>query len=145
VSHDLHIERVIDAEPAEVFTTFVDADAMRHWYLDGPDWVVEVEACDVRVGGTTIVSFGPGSERYREEMTYTEVDRPRRLAYDERFTMPDESSFDTVVTVTFDEQDGKTLLTIIQTGFPTAAERDAHQGGWPGFLDRLERVIADAA
>ena len=142
MSHDLHIERVIDADPAEVFTAFVDADAMRQWFLEGPDWVVEIEVCDVRVGGTTIVSFGPGSERCREEMTYTEVDPPRRLAYDERFTMPDGSSFDTTVTVTCDVQDGKTLLTIVQTGFPNAAERDAHQGGCPGFIHRLERLVA---
>jgi uncharacterized protein YndB with AHSA1/START domain len=74
-------------------------------------------------------------------MTYTEVAVPHRLAYDEKFVMPDGSSFDTVITVTFDAQNGKTLVTIVQTGFPNAEQRDAHQGGWPNFIDRLEQVV----
>jgi uncharacterized protein YndB with AHSA1/START domain len=103
--------------------------------------VVEVRACDVRVGGATIVAFGPGEDRYTEEMTYTEVTPPHRLAYTERFGKPDGSTFDTSLVITFEEQGGKTLMTIVQTGFPNTEERDAHQGGWPGFVDRLERVV----
>jgi hypothetical protein len=26
--------------------------------------------------------------------------------------------------------------------FPNAEERDAHQNGWPGFIDRIERIVA---
>jgi uncharacterized protein YndB with AHSA1/START domain len=142
VSYDLRIERLLDGTPDEVFDAFTDADAMKEWYEDNPGWIVEVRTCDVRVGGTTVVAFGPGDTRYIEEMTYSEVERPHRLAYIERFGMPDGSGFDTVVAVTFQEQDGKTLMTIVQTGFPDAEQRDAHQGGWPGFIDRLERVVA---
>ena len=56
-------------------------------------------------------------------------------------TMPDGSSFDTGMEVTFEEQDGRTRMTILHTGFPSAELRDDHQSGWPGFLDRLERVV----
>lgn len=142
MSYDLRIERLVDGDPDEVFDAFTGADAMLEWYADGTGWNVEVLACDLRVGGTTIVAFGPGEERYREEMTYSEVARPRRLAYTERFAKPDGSSFDTSIVVTFEEDAGKTRLTIVQTGFPNADERDGHQGGWPGFIDRLERVVA---
>jgi uncharacterized protein YndB with AHSA1/START domain len=142
VSYDLRIERLIDGTPDEVFEAFTDADAMKIWYEDNPGWNVDVVACDLRVGGTTIVAFGPdGDAPYKEEMTYTDVVRPNRVAYDEKFVMPDGSSFDTVITVTFDAQNGKTLMTIVQTGFPNTEHRDAHQGGWPGFIDRLERVV----
>jgi uncharacterized protein YndB with AHSA1/START domain len=89
------------------------------------------------------VAFGPdGDAPYKEEMTYTEVAAPHRLAYNEKFVMPDGSSFDTVITITFDAQNGKTLIAIVQTGFPNTGQREAHQGGWPGFIDRLERVVA---
>lgn len=143
MSYDLRIERLIDGTPDEVFQAFTDADAMKIWYEDNSGWSVDVTACDLRVGGTTVVAFGPGGDApYKEEMTYTEVSRPTHLAYNERFVMPDGSSFDTVITVTFDAQNGKTLMTIVQTGFPNAEHRDAHQGGWPGFIDRLERVVA---
>lgn len=145
MSYDLKLERLIDARAQQVFDAFIDADAMKEWYLDHPGWIVEVLACDARVGGTTSVAFGPGDERYREDMTYREFDRPHRLVYAATFWMPDGSSFDTVVTITFDVQDGKTLLTLVQTGFPNAEQRDAHRGGWPGFIDRLERVVAARA
>jgi Activator of Hsp90 ATPase homolog 1-like protein len=41
----------------------------------------------------------------------------------------------------WEEQDGRTRMTIVHTGFPTADLRDEHWGGWPGFLDRLERAV----
>ena len=55
--------------------------------------------------------------------------------------MPDGSSFDTGMDVSFEVQDGGTRMTILHTDFPSAELRDDHQGGWPGFLDRLERVV----
>lgn len=142
MSHDLRVERLLDGTPADIYDAFIDPDAMREWYQDNPGWVVDVAACDIRVGGTTIVTFGPGDDRYSETMTYLEVERGRKLVYTERFGMPDGSGHDTVVTVSFEPQDGKTLLTIVQTGFPNAEERDAHQNGWPGFLHRLERTAS---
>jgi hypothetical protein len=56
--------------------------------------------------------------------------------------MPDGSYFDTDLVISFESKQGKTLLTIVQSGFERAKDRDDHQGGWPGFLDRLERVVA---
>jgi uncharacterized protein YndB with AHSA1/START domain len=71
------------------------------------------------------------------------VDRPRRLVYSSTVTMPDGSSFDTGMEVIFEEQDGGTRMTILHTGFPSAQLRDEHRDGWSGFLDRLERVVAE--
>ena len=142
MTHDLRVERLLDGTPDEIYDAFVDPDAMLEWYQDNPGWNVEVRACDVRVGGTTIVAFGPGEGPFTEDMTYTVVEPGRKLVYNERFGFPDGSGYDTVVTITFEPQDGKTLMTIVQTGFPSTAERDGHQNGWPGFVDRLERVVA---
>jgi uncharacterized protein YndB with AHSA1/START domain len=50
---------------------------------------------------------------------------------------------ETTVTVTFESQNGKTLLTIRQTGFEREEDRDGIQGGWPGILDTLERLVSD--
>jgi uncharacterized protein YndB with AHSA1/START domain len=43
--------------------------------------------------------------------------------------------------VAFEERDGGTRVTIRHTGFPSAELRDDHRSGWPGFLDRLQRVV----
>jgi hypothetical protein len=47
------------------------------------------------------------------------------------------------VSVTFTNQDGKTLLSLHETGYPDPGERDAHQNGWPSFLERLEHVAVE--
>jgi uncharacterized protein YndB with AHSA1/START domain len=141
VSHDLKVERWFDAAPEEVFDAYTDPVAQKVWYEDQPGWIVEAE-CDLRVGGRWVVTFGPpGGEPYRETNVFKEIDRPRHLVYTSTVTMPDGSSFDTGMDVSFEVQDGGTRMTILHTGFPSAELRDDHQGGWPGFLDRLERVV----
>jgi uncharacterized protein YndB with AHSA1/START domain len=141
VSHDLKVERWFDAAPEEVFDAYTDPVAQKVWYEDQPGWIVEAE-CDLRVGGRWVVTFGPpGGEPYRETNVFKEIDRPRHLVYTSTVTMPDGSSFDTGMDVSFEVQDGGTRMTILQTGFPSAELRNDHQGGWPGFLDRLERVV----
>jgi uncharacterized protein YndB with AHSA1/START domain len=59
--------------------------------------------------------------------------------------MPDGRSFHTDLVVTFEDQGGKTLLTILQTGFESEKDRNDHQGGWPGFIDRLERLVTNGS
>ena len=141
MSHDLRIERVIDASPEEVFAAFTEADAIREWWQAHERWTVEVVSCDVRVGGTTRIVFGDPEAPCREDMTYTEVDRPHRLACTDVFVTPDGTAVETQLVVSFHGQVAKTLMTIVQTGFPTVEQRDRHQGGWPRFMDRLERVV----
>lgn len=142
MSYDLTLERLIDAAPEEVFDAFVDADAMKEWYRLEPGWDTEVPAHDPKVGGRTSVVFG-GDEKYREDITYTELDRPNRIVYKEKMGRVVQGDFFvTEVTVTFVAQDSKTLLTLTQTGFEQKERRDAHVGGWPSFLDRLEQVVA---
>jgi uncharacterized protein YndB with AHSA1/START domain len=139
---DLSLERVIDGTPEEVFDAFVDPAAQKEWYQDHPDWVVEAE-CDLKVGGHWDVSFGPaGKKPYKELSVFTEVDRPKKLAYVSTFVVPNGPRWDTELVITFDRQGNKTLLTIVQTGFPTEKDRDDHQRGWPNFIDRLEKVVA---
>ncbi|MGQ0831840.1 MAG: SRPBCC family protein [Microthrixaceae bacterium] len=139
MTYDLKLERLIDASPEEVFDAFTDPAAQREWYLDSADFVV-TSSVDLRVGGAWTTTFGPAGEApYAEENVFTEVDRPARVAYRSTFWQPDGTSFDTDLVVTFEVRDGKTLLTILQSGFEREQDRDDHQGGWPGFIDRLER------
>jgi hypothetical protein len=43
--------------------------------------------------------------------------------------------------VTFEPEEGKTRLTIVQSGFPTAEMRDEYTSGWASILDALERIV----
>jgi uncharacterized protein YndB with AHSA1/START domain len=141
LTHDLRLERVYEAPPEVVFDAFTDPDAQKELYADAPHWVVQAE-CDLRVGGRWTITFGPpGGTPARETNVFQVVDRPRRLVYASTMAMPDGSSIDTGMEVTFEEEDGGTRLTIVQSGFPTPERRDEFAGGWSSILDRLLRVV----
>lgn len=146
MSFDLHVERLMDATREEAFDAFLARDAIEDWYRVEPQWHAEVVAHETRVGGTTSVVFGDPQVGWscREDMTYSELARPERIVYHQLFTATkgDQSNaYETTVTVTFSDQDGKTLLSLDETGYPEASERDAHANGWPAFLERLEQVV----
>ncbi len=146
MTYDLKIERLIDAPPELVFDAFVDPAAQRVLYDNEtePTWTVESEL-DLRVGGTWTIAFGrAGEEPYRETNVFTEVERPRRIVFDSTmFMVEDGLNVHTTVTVTFENRDAKTLLTIVQTGFERQQDRDVIEGGWPSILDALERLVAE--
>ena len=56
-------------------------------------------------------------------------------------TDPDGSSFDSDVEITFEEQNGKALMTMVQKGFPSAEMQEQHEVGLPHAFDHLERVV----
>jgi Activator of Hsp90 ATPase homolog 1-like protein len=45
------------------------------------------------------------------------------------------------VTVTFEPRGERTLLTMLDTGYPSDEQRAANESGWPGFLDAYERTL----
>jgi uncharacterized protein YndB with AHSA1/START domain len=145
VSHDLRLERLYDAAPEVVFDAFTDPDVQKELYADAPDWIVEAE-CDLRVGGRWTITFGPpGGPPARETNMFEVVERPRRLVYASTMTMPDGSNVDTRMQVIFQEEGGRTRLTIVQSGFPTPGLRDEFAGGWAGILNGLGRVVTTRA
>lgn len=145
MSHDLRLERIFDAAPEVVFDAFLDPGAQRALLAYGPDWIVESKV-DLRVGGTWTLVWGPSRDKlFREVAVFSEVDRPRRLAYAVTATFADGRTLDTEIEITFEGKDGQTNMTLVQTGFPSAAVRDDFKGDWPHFLKRLEHVVVERA
>ena len=136
-SLDVRIERVLDATPEAAWAAWTDPAARAVWYRDQPDIEVEVQS-DLRVGGAWSVQFGP----WREEGVYTEVAPPNRLVSTVTFSGPDVGPFTTTLTVTFDAEGDKTRFTLVDAGFPNEEIRAAHEGGWPGFIDRFVALLA---
>jgi uncharacterized protein YndB with AHSA1/START domain len=147
MTYELRIERLFDAPPELVFDTLVDPEAQDELFNDQLEgWRLLKSEIDLRVGGTWTISFGPEDgtgEPDRLDSVFTEIDRPRRLAYDlSMFVGEWGRTVDSTVAYTFEDRDGKTLLTIVQSGFETEADRDAYLEGTPGFIDSLQRVVA---
>ena len=142
MSHELRVERVFDAEPEEVFDAFTDPEGLREMYgRDDPGWIVESEGV-IGIGETWRVAFGPSrGELYLFTQEFEVVDRPRRVVVRSNERGPDGSSFDSHVEVTFEGEGGKTRMTVVQRGFPSAEVRDFHRVGLPHAFDRVERFI----
>jgi uncharacterized protein YndB with AHSA1/START domain len=141
VSYDLTVERLLDSTPEVAFDAFVDPDAQHELYADAPDWIVESE-CDLRVGGRWTIKFGaPGTQPARETNVFEQVERPRRLVFRSTMKMPAGSKVHTHVQVSFEPEDGKTRIRIVQRGFPSPELRDSFESGWGSILEGLTRGV----
>jgi uncharacterized protein YndB with AHSA1/START domain len=146
MTDELRLTRVIDAPPDVVFEAFTSEGGQEAFYgTDEPGWIVRSE-CDLRVGGEWTVTFGPAPDHlYRHRSVFEVVDPPRRLVLATTEHRPDRPSFDFSVEITFEDRGGQTLMTIIQSGFPTEELRQEHGRGVPHAFDRLQRVIPPSA
>ena len=142
MTDELRLARVIDAPPDVVFEAFTTDGGHQAFYgHDDPGWIVESD-CDLRIGGVWTVTFGPSRNRlYRHRHVFEVVDRPQRLVLATTEFRADGLSFDYTIELTFEEQGSGTLMTITQSGFPTAELRDEHGRGMPNAVARLERAI----
>jgi uncharacterized protein YndB with AHSA1/START domain len=144
MSHDVRFARVIDARPEAVFAAFTEQDGQEAFYgTDDPGWIVESD-CDMRVGGVWAVTFGPSrDELHRHDHVFRVIDRPSRLVVDTTESRADGSSLEFETEFTFEEEDGKTVMTMVQRGFPSAELRDEHRAGLPNAFARLEQAVEE--
>ena len=144
MSQDVRVARVINARPEVVFDLFTGQDGQEAFYSE-PGWSVQSE-CDLRVGGLWTVTFGPSrDELYRHDHIFRVIDRPSRLVVDTTENRPDGSVVEFEIEYIFEARDGKTLMTMIQRGLPTAELRDEHRAGAPPAFARLEQAIEESS
>lgn len=80
----LHIavSREIDAPPAAVFDTWLDAESVCQWLFATPGGAMEKVEIHPRVGGGFEIFERRGDMLATHFGTYIEIDRPRRLVFD---------------------------------------------------------------
>src|SRR5262245_12330942 len=71
-----------------------------------------------------------------------ELVEPERLVFTFAWDESGERGLETLVTVTFVEHGGKTVMTFRQTPFRSIAEREGHHAGWTRTFDRLAALLA---
>ena len=144
MTRGLRFERLIAAPPERVFDAFTDPEGQREFYgTDDAGWVVDSQ-CDLRVGGVWSIRFGPAPDRlYHHRHVFEAIERPRRILIASTETRLDGSSFETTLEFTFEPRDGGTLMTMVQTGFPTEELREEHTISLPHAFDRLGRTLED--
>ena len=144
---DLRMTRTLPASPEAVFDAYTDAEKQKIWYsiLDEEPGIVEIEV-DLRVGGKQKAVWGPDRENlFTEVQTFLEIDRPHRLVTESTGSDPSGQEMSTHVEITFEAVDGGTLVTVVQTGFPTPEVRDFFETMvWVGAFDRIEAYLTRA-
>ncbi|MDR5701891.1 SRPBCC family protein [Agromyces aerolatus] len=141
----LRMSRRLPATPEEVFDAYTDAEQQKIWFsiLDEEPGVVEITV-DLRVGGKQLAKWGPSADQlFWEEQTFLEIDRPHRLVTESKGGTPDGDTMTTRIEVTFEAVDGGTLMSVVQTGFPTPEVRDFFETmSWVGAFDRIEAYLS---
>ena len=138
--------RVFDAPRELVFEAWTDPKHLLQWW--GPNgFTTTIRAIDVRPGGVwRFVMHGPCGVDYENRIVYNEIVKPERLVYSHPGG-DDVEPVQSQVTVTFEDYDGKTKLTMRML-FPSAAERNRvaeKYGAVEGARQTLERLAEHLA
>jgi uncharacterized protein YndB with AHSA1/START domain len=140
----LVITRIFDAPRSLAFKAWTEPEHLVHWF--GPrGFTSTILANDARPGGAYRVHMrGPEGDDHWSQGVYREIVEPERLVLAGAWTDADgkPTSPETLLTVTFEEHDGKTKLTLHQAVFESVTARDAHRGGWTSSLERLAEYLA---
>ncbi len=141
---ELVITRLFDAPRELVFEAWTDPKHLAQWW--GPrDYPAAQVKLDVQPGGAwrhCLRSTETGNDLWHRGV-FREVVAPERLVFTFAWEEDGERGLETVVTVTFADEDGKTRMTLRQTPFQSDGERDGHQSGWNSTFDRLAEHLRD--
>ena len=138
------IRRTFDGPARFVFDAWTKPELIMKWWTPKSFGITFISCeADVRPGGT--YRFVMGHPSFDQPMAfvgrYLEVDPPRRLVWTN-----EESEDGSVTTVTFEEKDGKTHLTLRDRYASKAALDEAMEqgaiGGFPEQFNQLDILIA---
>jgi len=141
----LRIERTIRAPRERVYHAWVDPEEMKKWSAP-PGMTIPEGLQDLRVGGKfRAVMLEADGTQHIAVGEYREVTPPSRLVYTHAWIRNNgtssETTVETIVTVEFFEEEGKTRVVLTQTGFDNVAARDGHVGGWSGVFDKFVKLL----
>ena len=141
----LTITRTFDAPRELVFKVWSQPEHLVRWWSPKGFTTPSCEM-EFRPGGSyRSVIRSPEGKEHRMRGVYHEVVPPERLVM--TFVWEDEAGelgHETLITVTFAEEAGKTRLTFEQGVFETVESRDSHFGGWSQFMDSLAAYLPTA-
>jgi uncharacterized protein YndB with AHSA1/START domain len=148
-TREITITRIFDAPPAMVFKAWTDPKQLARWW--GPKGFTNpVCEADARVGGKWhIVMRAPDGSEYPCRGVYREIIEPQRLVFTNIAIDKDGNPIiDGLTTVIFDEENGKTKLTLQTRGTAVVAYAAAYlkgmETGWTQSIERLAAELAKA-
>ncbi len=142
---ELVVTRIINGPAHLVFEAWTRPELFQKWWV--PKSIpITLTSCemDVRTGGKYRLVFGAGSESMAFFGKYLEVIPPNRLVWTN-----DEGGEEnaTITTVTFEEKNGKTLVTVDDL-YPSKEALDeaiatGSTGAMPEQLEQLDKLVVN--
>jgi uncharacterized protein YndB with AHSA1/START domain len=137
----LVVRRLIDAPRDLVFAVWSDPLHVAEWWRPA-GYTTPVFEMDFRVGGGFRYCIRNAGHDGWARGVYREIVPPSRIA----FTFQWQSGAavhdaETLVTVTFDTQDERTLLTFRQEPFSSSESRQSHGIGWNQVLESFDSFV----
>ncbi|NUM55834.1 MAG: SRPBCC domain-containing protein [Candidatus Hydrogenedentes bacterium] len=142
-SRVLLITRVLDAPRELVFKVWTQPQHLAQWW--GPKNFTTPDCnIDVRPGGFYRIHIRSGEGKdYWMQGVYREVVEPERLVFTFSWDTPEgKRGHETIVTVLFEDANGKTKFTFHQAVFESDSSRNDHNTGWSECFDRLAAYVA---
>jgi uncharacterized protein YndB with AHSA1/START domain len=149
-SQPLLLTRVLDAPRARAFKAWTDPEELAQWW--GPDgFTTPVCEVDARPGGSLYIEMrgpeGSGFEGpYPMWGTVVEIDEPKRIVFSAVLKNDGKVFLGTLDSVTLDDVDGKTRLTlevrVVTAGPEAAGPLEGMPEGWKQSLERLAAFVA---
>lgn len=139
---EIVVTRWFEAPARLVFEAWSRPELFQRWWVPRSFGMTLYDCeMDARTGGTYRLNFGEGMDFYGR---YLEVVPPSRIVW----TNEEGGEGGSVTTVTFEEQDGRTLLVMTEV-FPSKEALDADGGGAAEAthetFDQLEELLASMA
>ncbi|HET8724828.1 MAG TPA: SRPBCC family protein [Anaeromyxobacteraceae bacterium] len=141
---ELVVTRTVDGPARLVFEAWTRPELFRRWWVprSAPVTLLSCEM-DARTGGSYRLVFRFGEQTMAFFGTYLEVTPSSRLVWTNDEGGPEAAA---VTTVTFEEHDGRTLLTMLDL-HPSKEALDAaiasgSTDGTPETMDQLEELVA---
>jgi uncharacterized protein YndB with AHSA1/START domain len=138
---EIVVTRTVNGPARLVFQAWTDAELFRQWWVP-KSFPITLRSCEIdpRVGGGYRLVFGDEGETTEFFGRYLEVTPPTRLVW----TNEEGDEEPTITTVTFEESNGRTLITIHDL-YPSAEALDAGSGSsdaMPESLAQLDELLA---
>lgn len=136
----VELERLVPFAVEQVFQIWTNPEKFPKWFLANETMTLGKVEADIRVGGKFFIEMIVEEKILVHSGEYRRVEVNRELAFTWNSHMPLDK--DSLVEVTFEPRDGKTLLKLRHTGCATEDSRKAHASGWGSILDHFVNYIS---
>ena len=139
MTHALEMTRVFNVPPARLFACFTVKEEWNAWA--GPYAIRgEVVLLEPHVGGRyRIVMHRPDGSEAAVGGVFQVLEEPSRLAFTWKWEQGEDT---TLVTIFLRDLGGKTEMHFRHEGFASEEDRNNHNKGWNGCLEKLDAFLA---